>query len=376
MSELNHSSEEVQNNPTTESVTIETALPPATSGRSWKSYLAGTVVLLVLAAVCLQFFQANPAVSQTDGTDANTGRVTMNAATPGKILAKVNNQGITYDLVARECVAKYGEEILESMVNRLIIQQECDRLGITVSRGEVEAEVAETAKKFNLPLDTWYQMLSSERGLTKEQYQNDIIWPMLALKKLAGKDIQVTEKEMQEGFERDYGPRVKARMILVEGNIRQANQIWEKCMATPDDFDRIARENSADPNSRPLGGVIPPIRKNGVDKAIEEAAFKLQPGELSGLIQVSEGRYVILKCEGLTEPVVEDIRVVWNDLLAQLTEEKTQTSVAKVFEKLRKEARVDNFLTRTSTAGRNPIQQTAGFTNGEPVKPQVQQITR
>lgn len=362
MSERNHSPED----PQVESP-VETSLPLQVRKSSWVSYVAGTVVLLVVAGVCLQFFNANTAVSQTDATaTATPGKATL-AGAPGKVLARVNNQSITYDVVARACVAKHGEEVLENLINRLIIQQECDRQGITITRGEVEQEVAETAKKFNLPLDAWYQMLASERGLTKEQYHEDVIWPMIALKKLAGQKVQVTEKDMQEGFERDYGPRMKGRMILIEGNIRQANQVWEKCVAAPDDFDRLAREHSSDPNSRALGGVIPPIRKHGGNKTIEDAAFKLRAGEISGLVQIGENSYVIIKNEGLTEPVVEDIRVVWNDLLEQLTEEKTQKTVAKIFEKLKTDAQVDNMLTRTSTHGQNQIKQTSAFSgpNGQ-----------
>ena len=79
------------------------------------------------------------------------------------------------------------------------------------------------------------------------------------------------------------------------------------------------------------------------------------------MIEVADSSYVILKCEGRTEPVVEDIRVVWNDLLEQLTEQQTQKSVAEVFEKIRSEAHIDNFLTRTTPAGRSPIQQTAAL---------------
>lgn len=369
MSELNHSPE----NPAVDS-SVESMLPVQPQKKSWLSYVAGTVVLLVIAGVCLQIFSANPAVSQTDGTNT-AGQATL-GSTPSKILAKVNNQSITYDVVARECVAKHGEEVLENMINRLIIQQECDRQGITISRGEVEQEVADSAKKFNLPIDSWYQMLASERGLSKEQYHDDVIWPMIALKKLAGKEVQVTEKEMQEGFDRDYGPRMKGRMILLEGNIRQASQVWEKCVAAPEDFDRLAREHSTDPNSRALGGVIPPIRKNGGNKTIEEAAFKLKQGEISGLVQIGESSYVIIKCEGMTDPVVEDIRVVWNDLLEQLTEEKTQRTVAQIFEKVKKNARVDNFLTRTSTKGTAAIQQTSGVASPANQSPTIQGLGR
>lgn len=313
--------------------------------------LAGSAVFVLAAGVYFQFFHANPAASQTQGDAA--GSVSMSGSQQSQVLAKVNNQAITYDVVARECVNRHGVEVLDNLINRLLIQQECERRNVTISQAEVEQEVAETAKKFNLPLDQWYAMLQSERGLNRDQYHEDIIWPMLALKKLAGKQVTITEEDMRKGFERDYGPRVKARMILVNGTLPQANKIWEECESNLDDFDRIARQYSADPNTRPLGGVIPPIRMNGGNKQVEDVAFRLRTGELSGVVQVAEGRYVILKCEGRTEPVVEDIKSVWNDLFAQLKEEKTQEAVAKVFDDIKDNARIDNFLTRTSTTGRS-----------------------
>ncbi|HWL11336.1 MAG TPA: peptidylprolyl isomerase [Planctomicrobium sp.] len=329
-----------------------------TSRRKFVPILTGTAILLVAAGVGFQFFKANPAASQTVGESGKTSL--SNTPNNVRVLAKVNGQSITYDVVARECVNRHGQEVLDSLVNRLIIQQECERKGVTVALEEVEQEVAKTAKKFNLPLDTWYKMLESERKLSRDQYHQDVIWPMLALKKLAGQNIEVSEQDMKTGFERDYGPRVKARMILVEGNIRQANQIWEKCRDSLEDFDRIAREFSADPNTRPLGGVIPPIQRHRGSKSLEDEAFRLKPGELSPVIQIAESRYVILKCEGTTEPVVTDIREVWDDLYSQLVEEKTQKSVAKVFEEIQNQSRVDNFLTNRSTGPQQGIQPVSG----------------
>jgi len=329
---------------------------PAPSRSSRKKFIpvvAGTLMLVVGAGVWLQFFRAQPAASQTAGGDS--GKVSLApGATGSRPMAKVNGQTISYDVLARECVARHGKEVLDTLVNRLIIQQECETRGVSVSAAEVETEVAKTAEKFKLPLDTWYKMLESERHLTRDQYHQDVIWPMLALKKLAGQDVQISEEDMRKGFESNYGPRVKARLILISGNMRNANAIWEQCEANPDDFDRLAREYSADPQTRPLGGVIPPIRRHGDNKQIEEQAFKLKVGEISPVIQLPdvENRYIILKCEGFTDPVVTDIKDVWEDLYAQLVEERTQKSVASIFSEVKKQARVDNYLTNQSTGGR------------------------
>lgn len=320
--------------------------------------LVGTACIALAAFAFFQFFRPNPAASQTAQPQQRTP-----ASASGTVVAKVNGQGISYDELARECYNRHGAEVLDSLVNRLIIQQACAERNIIVSRADVDQEVISIAKKFNLPLDTWYQMLEAERGLNREQYQADIIWPMLALKKLAGSEIEVTDQDMQIGFERDYGPRVKVRLILVQGNMRQASSIWEKCMANPDDFDRIAREFSADPNSRPLGGVFPPIRRHGGSKNLEDAAFKLKVGEISAVVQLEEeGQYVIMKCEGFTDPIVTDIKVVYNELRSQLAEEKTQESVAKVFEAIKDRAQVTNYVTNQTTGSQavRPASGTAG----------------
>lgn len=334
-------------------------------------FVTGTLILLGAACAWLQFFHANPAVSQTEG---GPGKSPANAAAnPGaKVMARVNNQNITYDEIAAQCVTLHGREVLEAAISRMMIQQECQAKGVQVTAAEVKQEVESTAKKFNLPLDTWYKMLESERGITPDQYHNDVIWPMLALKKLAGANVTITEDEMRIGFERDYGPRVKARMIVVNGNSRQAMEIHAQCMANPDDFERIAREKSSDANTRALGGVVPPIRRHGGNTNLEEAAFKLRVGEISSVLQVPNSeQWVIIKCEGRTEPVVTDVRDVWEDLLAQLKEEKVQKDVARVFQDIETKSRVDNYLTKESKGPRNqPVQQVSGQLPGG-AKPNV-----
>ncbi|MEZ6054859.1 MAG: peptidylprolyl isomerase [Planctomycetaceae bacterium] len=340
--------------------------------------VAGTACVGLLAAVTFQFMRAESATSQTEPASQQTTEGRASVSSKEQYLGRVNKQPISYDEVARECVSRYGAEVLDKIINRMIIQQECEKRGVVVTEAEVTQEVQKICKNFKLPPDTWYQMLQAERHITPQQYHRDIIWPMLALKKLAGTDITVSEEDMRKAFERDYGPRVEVRIIMVDGNIRQAGEIWDKCRANPEDFDKLAKELSADPNSRPLGGVVPPIRKHAGLTQVEEEAFKLKPGEISSVIQIEKNRHVIMKCEGFTKPVVADIKDVWTELHETLIEEKTQMAVAEVFEKISDEAEVINYLTRKSTVGKAPaelspgnIRQTSGTQTSERVTPAV-----
>ena len=349
MSEGNHSASETAS----VSATVNSPRPR----RSWGTILGGTAAVALGAGVLFQVLRPEPAASQTAEKPARAatapkGRAPLDSAASSGLMATINGETIAYEAVARECVDRHGKEILENMINRLLIQQECNRQTVTVSKAEVEQEILTITKKFKLPLDQWYAMLAAERGVTPQQYQNDVIWPMLALRKLAElqAETKVTEADMLKAFERDYGPRVKARMILISGpNVRQASQIWDKCKATPEKFESLAAEFSADQNTRALGGAMPPIRMHGGLPQLETVAFKLEEGEISEIIEV-DGQLFILKCEGRTKQVVTDPKDVWKDLYTQVTEEKTQLAVANVFQSIRDRADIHNHFDNTSSA--------------------------
>lgn len=319
--------------------------------------LGGTVTSVLVAGVAIQFFKAPGAVAVEQPAASQAGQP---GPADARYVGRVNRQHVTRAELAEECLARYGAEVLDSIINRLVIQHACEERGISVTHQEVDQEILRIAKRFNLPADTWFEMLRTERNLTPEQYRRDVIWPMLALKKLAGEAIVVQDADIQRAFVREYGPRVKAKMIMLD-NLRRAQTVWEQVAKTPDDFERLARESSIEPNSRALGGAIPPIRRTGAaeTEALEKAAFGLRAGEISGVVQVGMNRYVILLCEGRTEPVVTELDRVKADLHAMLLEEETQKSVARVFEKLKTSAQVDNYITGTRTGGVQPASATA-----------------
>ncbi|MCH7988038.1 MAG: peptidylprolyl isomerase [Planctomycetes bacterium] len=313
-------------------------------------FLAGTAAAVLIAAVGFQIFRAEQAATG----EATTGLQSPKAGTAkiggrSNVYARVNNEYLTYDLLARECVERYGKDMLQNIINRTMIRQACDKSGIEVSEAEVDAEIIRIAKRLNLDVIAWYDFLKVERGVTPNEVRRDRIWPMLALKKLAGEKINVTKQDLDIGFIRHYGPRVEGRWIMLD-NIRRAQKVYDKAKKNPENFSRLAEEYSIDRNSAPLGGVIPPIHRYGPHKNLEDVAFRLKDGEISPIVQIGIGQWVILLREGMTKPNIpyEEVRETLYD---QILEDKIQESVARVFDKIRQEARVDNYLTNTSTGG-------------------------
>lgn len=330
-------------------------IPRAVTQSNVKSKLvllgAGTATVLLLTAIVFQVFRAEPAAA--DAQDKNAGRARVQQEAPARgYLGRITRNGksalVTFDEVAAECLDRIGEEVLEAIINRTIIQLACEERNLVVTEAEVNQEIQRICKEFNIPPQTWYQMLQAERNLTAVQYRRDIIWPMLALKKLAGTKIDITETDMEVAFEHRYGPRAKVRIIMFR-NTGDASEIWKQ--AQTEDFGRLARKHSIDPNSQPLDGVVPPIPRHSGNKQLEDAAFKLRVGEVSAIIHIGPNRYVIMKGEGQTEPIVNNIKEVRQRLYHDLMKEKVQENVARVFATIKKETRVDNYLTNTTTGG-------------------------
>ncbi len=315
-----------------------------TKGR-WTMLFGGTIAAVLATGMLMQYVRSPSSKAATD-PPAGQARVGSSGKKP-EVLARVDKDSITYDTVAEECVKRYGREVLDDLIHRLIIQQACEANQINVSEQEISDEIGRIAKRFHLDVNQWLQMLQAERNISPIQYRQSVIFPMLALKKLAGEEVDVTEKDINEAFVRNYGPRVKARMIMFD-NQRRAQAGWDQLKNNPDDFETLAAKLSIDPNSRALGGQIPPIPRFNGNEQLENAAFRLKKDEISGVIEVGPSRYVVLKCEGRTEPVVTDIDEVKSVLYDELKESKIQADVAKIFEKLKKETIVDNYLTQTS----------------------------
>ena len=198
--------------------------------------------------------------------------------------AAVNGHPITRDELAVECRIHYGKDVLESMVNKFLILAECRQKAIIITRGEVDEEIEQMAKSFGLPVQQWMKLLEQERGIKPQQYANDIIWPSLALRKLAGGRLAVTQKELTEAFENEYGPAVKVQLITCT-TLDKARNVQALAAAKPDEFGNLAKQYSEDAPSASIKGMVPPIRKFGPCPEIEEAAFGLSDGRVSGVIR-------------------------------------------------------------------------------------------
>jgi parvulin-like peptidyl-prolyl isomerase len=292
---------------------------------------------------------------------------------PG-VAATINGTPITLRDLAEECIERHGEEVLLGTIHRRLLEQAVAKAKVTVTDADLDAEIARAAaatlklKADGSPdVEHWLKMITEQQRISVEVYRHDSVWPTVALKKLVGNTAQVTEEDLQRGYEANYGPRVRCRAIVLN-NPRMAQRVWEMARRdlTPENFGRLAAQFSIEPGSRANEGEVPPIKRWGGQPVLEREAFSLKPGELSSIIQADD-KYVILLCEGFTEPIGVDMASVRNLLVEDIREKKLRLAMANYFDELKENATIDNFLAGTSHSPKRKGQ--PRFPPGTPLVP-------
>ncbi len=321
----------------------------------WAGWLLSGVAVLV---VCMLVRWNAPAESASakppaGGVKQATAIERSRAPSPGlpggaalaprknPVAAVVNNETITREALADDCLLHYGAEVLESMVNRTLIEVSCQRRNIVITDEQVDAEIERMARKFQVGKDQWIALLEKERGIKYERYSRDIVWPTLALRELAKDRLKITRKELDEAFESEFGPGVKVRLIAI-ADAATAKNVHSQALQRPADFGALAKKYSQDANSASAYGLIQPIRRHMGDPNLEAAAFALKPGEISDIVQVGD-LHVFVKCEEQL-PAMNGIdrKKVEPHLYDALVERKLRTAANEVFQQLQSEAKVEN----------------------------------
>ncbi len=300
-----------------------------------------------------------------DDIDAPALRATKIPVNANDPIIIINNQVVTRQQLADECVAREGKKISELMINRILVEQALRAKKLEVTAAEIDAEIENVAKRFGIGREGWLRTLDKERGISPVQYARDLIYPALALRKLCAGRVQVTPKDMQDAFEAQYAEKIRCRMILVDTQAK-AVAIWEDLRKNPGGFEKIATEQSMDTGSRSLGGLLgSPITRHAYPQTLTDAAFrqlvdgdpedkdpshKPKDGSFTGPIQVSELVWILLRRESLdpaqTGVSLKDERVR-KGTYEMIYEVKLKETMGLIMQELIRAAAIENQLTGT-----------------------------
>ena len=280
-----------------------------------------------------------------------------------KPAAIVNGTNISDAELADACLARYGSLVVGSLINKVIIEQACERNGVAVTTADVDNEINEMSRRFNVPRDEWISLIQRERGVSEKQYREDIVWPMIALRRLAKGSLEPTDGQLREQFQNQYGPTVKARIIVL-GSQKEAEETRAEVLQDPDSFGVVAREKSVDIGSASVGGWVQPIRHFSGSAEFESAAFALTEGGISEVVRVAD-QFIIIKCEGHLPASDVEFSDVRPRLAEAFREKQSRVLSSKIFAELQADAVIENALNNPDSRLASP--DVAARVNSHPI---------
>jgi len=199
--------------------------------------------------------------------------------------------------------------ILDQVIGYRLLIQEARARNIVAPPAEITAEVDKIRKQF--PTEAAFAEALKGRGMTLEQLQTQIR-EMSMVNQLLGPEVSAKSKvqpaEIQKFYEENKArfkqeESVRASHILITVPKDATPEVKEKAKAQAEallkqaqggaDFAALAKANSQDPGSAQNGGDLGFFSRGRMVPPFETAAFALEPGGLSGVVETPFGYHII-----------------------------------------------------------------------------------
>ncbi|MFQ5592921.1 MAG: peptidylprolyl isomerase [Anaerolineae bacterium] len=186
------------------------------------------------------------------------------------------------------------DQVLDQLIDQTLITQAAEQMDLSVSDEELEESISNI--KATLASDDAFAESLAANNLTEEQFRDLQRQQLLSRKVMDTITADVPDEAEQ----------VHARHILVETE-EDAESILEQ-LQNGADFAELAKENSTDETTRENGGDLGFFPRGVVLAEFEEAAFALDVGERSSVVQTPYGYHIIEVLERETRPVPDEIK--------------------------------------------------------------------
>jgi parvulin-like peptidyl-prolyl isomerase len=178
-----------------------------------------------------------------------------------------------------ERLAQARRQVLEQMIDQELIRQAAAEMGISISDEELESSIAGIVEQSGGE-DGFYQSLEAS-GTTYDDFRQMLLDQLLSEAVYSSVTASIDSVAEQ----------VHARHILLPTR-EMAEEVLARLQAG-EDFAYLAREYSEDISSRETGGDMGFFPRGVMPAEVEEVAFGLEVGDMSGIVESQFGFHVL-----------------------------------------------------------------------------------
>jgi foldase protein PrsA len=233
-----------------------------------------------------------------------------------EVVATVRGDKITRKDIEPVLEEGYGLNVLLTLVQLDLVEQEAAKQGIIVTPADVVSERTITMKNLvrqtealdssgqptteptdNIDTDQQNQLLDQllqQQHVSRAEF-NIILEVNAYLRKLAEPKVnaKLTDDAVRQQFNVMYGEKVLVHYIVCN-NMAEAAEVHHD-LAVGKNFDDVARARSLDRRTAYTGGELPAftLQDNRFPPEFKQVAFELKKGEISDPVQISKFIYLI-----------------------------------------------------------------------------------
>lgn len=251
---------------------------------------------------------------------------------------------------------QFYRALLDDLIGYHLLRQESAARKLAVSAGDIESRLKQI--KDQVGDEAQFQKLLAERKTSldglRENLRNQLMVDKLIETQInPGISVQASAvaafyKENPDQFVQPETLRASHILIRLpeqpdEASKAKARARAEELLAKVKggaDFAKLAQENSEDPGSAPNGGQLPPFARGQMIPEFEQAAFELQPGQVSGVVETAFGFHVV-KLHERVEPVLVPLDKVSDQIQAFLENQQRQEKVSNLIVELKAKGKIE-----------------------------------
>lgn len=270
-----------------------------------------------------------------------------------RVVAVINNEIITlteYEEQARRNGVKLENldanlNFLEQIVDKTIIEQEAQKMGIVVTDAEVKQTIKEMQSYYNINKQDIEQSIK-QQNLTEEGFEDQWKFQLMTRKLIQTEikgNIAITDEEVAEYYKKTYGNEPEkgsineseiAHILIKKapGAAQLASQIAGRAKKG-ENFAKLAQQHSQDEMTAASGGVLGYFRKGDLVDPLDQAVQNAKVNEVVGPVESPAGLHIIKILNrqetksGISKTYANEIRSI---LFNQKAEEILKNYLARI----------------------------------------------
>jgi parvulin-like peptidyl-prolyl isomerase len=315
----------------------------------WKGFFAFLIFL-----ICTPLFAAE----QQEAAHKPVAQVNGVAITQREVdeaVATLLPQASYHRNVTPEKIKELEKKALENLIQEELFYRAGIKKGYKIGKGDVNKRLEEVIKKY--PSKNAFREALKKYGLKEGDVRNKIEHMMLAqvfVNEEVYKKAELKEKELldyykknREKFQKPEAARLFHILIKVppEAQKEEKEKLRKKAedilqrLKKGDDFQKLAWDNSDDP-SRVKGGDLGVVHRGRLEPDVENPAFALKKGELSGIVTSIYGHHIFKAVEKLP-PQQLKFEEVKDKLKKELEQKEVEKRLADLITSLKENAKIE-----------------------------------